>query len=175
VANDAIQRQRRSGSCVDTNTLQQIEQKLLSWTPGRPLDFTDTFTPEEILRMETQAAMYRSAGLLLCHRIRYPIGTLDDIAISFASSILFEFSKYITLCGSTTELPSVTCPILLAAFEIPDVSAEVWERLPLLHAAHTCFVQTLSFVNYVWLRRRCGYEGFVFDLVDDGPAFTVIP
>lgn len=125
--------------------------------------------------MKAQASMYQMAGLLIAHRILNPLGTLDDLASSYANSILLEFSKYSASVGPDTTLPYVAFPILMAAFEIPNVPNELWKSITLLSAAPVCAAQMLGIVEYVWIQRRFGFAGFIFDLVDDGPDFTVVP
>jgi hypothetical protein len=159
---------------IDTVALQQIEQSLLSWHPQTPHKFATTFTSQEILRMQGQASMYRTAGMLVCHRLSNPIGTLDDIALAYANSIMLEFSEYSASLTPGTTLQNITFPILMASFEITDISREIWQSIPLLAAAPILVTKTLDLVDYVWRNRDCGTTSFLFDLIDSGPDFIAI-
>ncbi|RFU30675.1 hypothetical protein B7463_g5651, partial [Scytalidium lignicola] len=52
------------------------------------------FLEYEISQMQTQVSMYRTAGLLLAHRLLNPIGTLDDIARNYAEDIVRHLSTW---------------------------------------------------------------------------------
>jgi hypothetical protein len=175
VASNSLKCQLQSSSLLDTNPLGQIEQRLLAWMPEPPCDFSSTFSIQEILRMKAQASMYRTAALLVCHRILNPIGTLDDVAISYANSIMLDFSKYSALVGPVAILQNVAFPILMATLEISDVSKEIWKHVALSAAAPEFVAKISALVEYVWMERCCGFTGFIFDLVDNGPDFVVIP
>jgi hypothetical protein len=159
----------------ETNSVRHIQERLLSWVTKVPKDFTNSFTGDEILKMEAQALMYQKAGLLICHRILNLFGTLDSIAVDYAESILRDFSKYSTLLSPGATLQNVTFPVLVAAFEIPDIPNKIWEDMPLLAASPTCAQKMRCFVEFVWIQRRRGCTSFLFDLVDKGPDFFVVP
>lgn len=125
--------------------------------------------------MLTQAFMYQMAGLLMVHRILNPIGTRDDVASSYANRILLEFLRYSASVGQHARLPFVTFPILIAALEIAHVPKEIWDSIKLLSAAPDCASQISGAVEYVWVRRNSGFAGCIFDLLDNGPSFTIIP
>jgi hypothetical protein len=155
--------------------IRQAEQKLIAWMPERPSNFSKAFTEQEVLRMEAQASMYRTAGLLICHRLINPIGTQDDIATSYANSIMLDFSKFSVLVKPASRLQNITLPIFMAALEIPDASKEIWRSIALLTVAPKCVAKIMALVDYVWIERNCGCTRFLFDLVDDGPDFVIIP
>jgi len=175
MASNVMKCQMRSGSQIDTSALRELEQRLLSWTPEPPSDFTSTFSNQEILGMKAQALMYQMAGLLTAHRFLNPIGTLDDVANSYANSIMHIFSRYSALVGPGTRLHNIAFPILMAALEISSVPKEIWKGMTLLTLAPTCVAKMLTFVEYVWAERRCGSTRLIFDLIDSGPDFVVVP
>ncbi|KAH9221658.1 hypothetical protein DL95DRAFT_441992 [Leptodontidium sp. 2 PMI_412] len=86
-----------AGSEVDIDGLEEIQQKIFWWRPEPPSKLAGIFLDKEILKMEAQASMYRTAALLFCHRTLHPIGTLDDVARKHADSIMSDFSKYSAL------------------------------------------------------------------------------
>ena len=177
VASHQCQSLRYTSSGDDFASIRRLEQRLLAWTPEEPDNFTDTFSKQEVLGMKTQAGMYQKAGLLIAHRIMNPIGTQDDIARWYANSITLEFLNYPLLGVTPVGELNTKCvvPILLAALEIPNVPREAWENIALLNVAPVCSAKMKAFVGYVWKRRRRGYQGFLLDLVDEGPDFVVTP
>ncbi|RDW85969.1 hypothetical protein BP5796_04294 [Coleophoma crateriformis] len=125
--------------------------------------------------MQAQASMYRTAALLICHRMLHPIGTFDDAALQYAKSIMNDFSNFSALVPPGTKLQNVTFPILIAALEIPNVPKETWENIALSAAAPTCVAKMLAFIEYVWVERGLGFTDFILNLVDTGPDFDAIP
>lgn len=155
-------------------TIKRIGQRILSWTAKEPEDLTESFSKEEVLGMKTQAAMYKSAGLLLAHRLVNPIGMRDDVAKWHASNIMLEYLRYPELAGKNAQLQQGGFPILIAALELPDLPNEIWQSIPLLKAAPICLAKLKELVEYVWIERRQAYSGYLLDLVDQGPDFVVI-
>jgi len=125
--------------------------------------------------MKTQASMYRAAGLLIAHRMLNPIGTLDDIAHAYANNIMLESSSYSASIGPGASLQNATFPILIAALEIPHIWREISRGIPLLSVAPVCVAKMSALVEYVWTKRICGSMSLIFDLLDEGPDFLVIP
>jgi hypothetical protein len=175
VANHTLKFRRQSGSQIDTSSIQDVQERLLSWVAEFPEHFTNIFTNHEVLKMEAQALMYHKTGLLICHRVLNPLGTLDYVGIQYAEDIMKLVSKYSALLTPGTKLQNVTFPVLVAALEIADISKEIWEEMPLLAASPTCAQKMRCFIEFVWLQRRRGCTSFIFDLVDEGPEFVVIP
>ncbi|EXJ77828.1 hypothetical protein A1O3_08987 [Capronia epimyces CBS 606.96] len=155
--------------------IRQIEQRLLSWTPKAPHDFISTFSRQEILAMKAQAQMYRSAGLLIAHRTLHPLGTGDDLATSYANTIIFEFTQYQTSMEPGAGLHNVAFPIFMASLEILEIPKEVWKSIPSLALAPLCFAKMQALRAYVWAERRASTTRFMLDLVDEGPYFVVMP
>ncbi|KEF63160.1 uncharacterized protein A1O9_01136 [Exophiala aquamarina CBS 119918] len=163
-----------SESDASLTTIKMIEQRILSWAVTEPEDLTESFSEEEVLGMKTQASMYKSAGLLIAHRLLNPIGTQDDVAQWHANNIMLDFLRYPELVGPDAQLRQVGFPILIAALELPDPMSEIWQSIPLLKVAPICLAKLKSLVEYVWTERRQGYSGYLLDLVDQGPDFVVI-
>lgn len=175
VMSHKLKYQSQMGYRIDASCITEIAQRFSSWIPERPDNYFKAFTKEEILRMEAQASIYRTAALLVCHRLLNPIGTGDDVARSYADSIMLDFSKYLTMVGPGVRLKNITFPIFMASLEIPDVSKEVWEGIALSAVAPTCVAKILDFVDYVWMERNRGRTKYLFDFVDGGPDFVIIP
>lgn len=175
VASHTLKCQLQRNSQSNTNALRQIEERLYSWHPEIPPNLTSTFSNLEILKMKTQASVYRTAGLLIAHRILNPIGTLDDIASSHANDIILECTKYLASAELGAGLDNITFPILMAALEIANLPQEIWKSITLLAVAPICVAKMSSLVQYVWIKRYSGSTSFLLDLVHSGPDFVICP
>ncbi|OAL18698.1 hypothetical protein AYO22_10391 [Fonsecaea multimorphosa] len=155
--------------------IQQIEQRLLSWMPRPPPDFTSKFSEQEILAVNAQAQMYRSAALLIATRLLNPLGTNDDLASWYAHTIIYEFAEYRTSTVPGTRLHNVAFPILVASMEIPDIPSEVWKSITSLALAPLCLAKMQAMRDHIWAERRAGSTSFMLDLVNQAPSFVVMP
>ncbi|KAK0119208.1 hypothetical protein ONS96_012271 [Cadophora gregata f. sp. sojae] len=164
-----------AGAVADNADLAHIQQKVFWWRPESPSDLTEKFSGQEILKMEAQAAMYRVAVLLFCHRILHPIGTLDEVAKEHAHLIMSEFSRYSAMLKPGTRLQNVGFPILLVALEIPDLPKDIWNYITLSAAAPVFMSKISVLIDWVWMKRSNGCTSFLLDLVKRGPDFVVIP
>lgn len=175
VASKTAKDQLEAGSDVDIDVLTQIQQNIFWWRPEPPSNVADTFSDQEILKMEAQASMYRTAALLFCHRILHPIGTLDDVARELADSIMSDFSRYSALLKPGSRLQNVGFPILLAALEIQDLPKDIWGLITLSAAAPIFVAKVSAMIDWVWKERCNGSTSFLLDLIEQGPDFVVIP
>ncbi|KAG4431312.1 hypothetical protein IFR05_013209 [Cadophora sp. M221] len=164
-----------AGSEVDIDGLEKIRQKIFWWRSEPPSNLADCFSDQEILKMEAQAAMYRTAALLFCHRTLHPIGTLDNVAREHADSIMSDFSKYSALLKPGESLQNVGFPILLVALEIQDLPKNVWKYITLSAAAPVFEAKISAMIDWVWMERSSGSTSFLLELVERGPDFVVIP
>ncbi|KAK5064421.1 hypothetical protein LTR84_000254 [Exophiala bonariae] len=155
--------------------IERIKQRILAWTATEPDDLAKSFSKEEILGMKTQVLMYQNVALLIAHRMLNPIGTQDDTAWEYANSITLEFLTYQALAGNVVQLQQVGFPILIAALELAEFPDEIWDSIPLFNAAPQALIKLKTAIDYVWTKRRHGYNGYMLDLVDGGPDFVVIP
>lgn len=175
VASNKLKSTLQTGLQADTTSVARIQKQLFFWTPEAPPDLAETYSNDVIIRIEAQTQMFRTAGLLICHRIQHPIGALDNLAASYANEILLAFYKYSTLLSPGTRLQNVAFPILMAALENPDIPKEIWAMIDLSVASPACAEKLLALIEHVWMQRDGGSRSYLFDLIDDGPAFVVIP
>lgn len=159
----------------DIHKLDIIEQKVLSWTPDEASLHTTKFTDSEIMLLRAQATIYRSATLLLIHRLKYPIGCQDGIAVSYANDIFEEKDKILLHGGPDTKLQFGCFPLFLALLEIPLRPETLWKSLTRLSYCPACAEQFFAFHKYFWQRRWDGFKGSLFDLIDQGPTFMAVP
>ncbi|KAH7364164.1 hypothetical protein BKA65DRAFT_131146 [Rhexocercosporidium sp. MPI-PUGE-AT-0058] len=164
-----------AGIEVDICRLEQIQQKIFWWSPEPQLTLADNFSNQEILKMEAQASMYRTAALFFCHRTLHPIGTGDNIARDHADNIMSDFSKYSAMLNPGERLQNVGFPILLVALEIQDLPKDIWKHITLSAAAPIFEAKISAMIDWVWMERSNGSRNFLLDLVERGPDFVVIP
>jgi len=146
--------------------LAEIEERIQHWRPPTPPQLYTDFGQNEVLAMVTQANTYRLAGLLVIHRLRYPLGIEDETAHFLASSIFSELSYFVkTDATKSTALP-IVFPITLAMFELEGPGEELLELLAAFTVQNTSAVRLRGFVNQVREARRSGYRGTWFELVD---------
>jgi hypothetical protein len=175
VASNILKNQLHSNTEIDITTFRDIEQRLLSWAPDPPYNFYGTFLSDEISGMEAQASTYRAIGLLIAHRNINPIGTLDEIACSYAGSIMLDILNYSTLVKQGTKLKNVAFPILMASLEISDISKDIWDNILLKTVAPESIIKMSALINHIWIKRNAGSTSLIFDLIDTGPDFVVYP
>ena len=179
VAGKKLKEQIHSGGSIDADTyaLKQLEQKLVLWTAEQPQGFVNDFSEDEIRRMQDQAAMYRTVGLLIVHRLLHPIGTLDDFAGIYAEDIMLHLSN----CSGPHNTPvaqllqHVRFPVLVAALELGTLPEHVGASSVVPGKAPLVLSMMLDVVEYVAERRRTGYTGYLFDLLDERPDNVVLP
>lgn len=175
IVSNKLKRVRRHARQISSSYITCIEERLLTWTPQLPDDFHETYSDQEILGMETQAHMYRTAGLLIAHRILEPIGSGDDAGRSLANSILQDALQYQEILGSGKSLHNAVFPVLMASLEIPQVPPRIWNSFTVLNLAPICSAKLRELIEYVWIQRRHGSFDYLLDLVNAGPDFVVLP
>lgn len=94
-----------------------------SWQPSQPGNFIDQFETAEVVNLLAQARVYRLAGLLVSHRLRYLFGEQDHQADIWSKEIMMELD----IAHQITKSPirCVTLPFIAAAIEIQDCSARI--------------------------------------------------
>lgn len=155
--------------------LAEIEQTIAHWEPPTsPQLFTD-FGEHEILAMVTQANVYRLAGLLIIHRLRYPLGVEDEPAQQLANTIFTEMFHFAnTAADKTTALP-VVFPLTMAMIEIEGPGEELWDRLSSFTIQNMSAQRLHGFVRQVRAARDSGYGGLWFELVESKLHAAVPP
>jgi len=163
------------GSDEKITSLKLVIERLSSWFPAlRPEDKV-IFSDLELAAMRAQARMYRTAALLLGHRVINPIRTEDDIARSYADNILLELSTFAALAGPDRKLQHVVFPVFMAMLERPNVSRDIWRNISLLNITTVSMTKLSSFVEFFWEKRQCGFQGSIFELVGKDTDFEIVP
>lgn len=147
--------------------LAEIEERIQHWRPPAPPELYTDFGQNEVLAMVTQANTYRLAGLLVIHRLRYPLGVEDEAGQFLANSIFSELSYFVkTDANKSTALP-IVFPITLAMFELEGPGEELLDKLAAFTVQNMSAVRLRGFVNQVRAARHSGYGGTWFELVDN--------
>ncbi|KAJ5491732.1 hypothetical protein N7539_003299 [Penicillium diatomitis] len=155
--------------------LQTVERHVLSWKPDEASISESGFTDSEMMLLRAQASIYRSAALLLIHRIKYPLGSQDGIAVSYANDIMEEKDKILLHGGPDIKLQFGCFAFFLALLEIPLRPEALWKSLTKLSYCPACAEQFFAFHKYYWQQRWEGYKGSIFDLIESGPPFMAVP
>ncbi|KAE8139802.1 hypothetical protein BDV38DRAFT_269586 [Aspergillus pseudotamarii] len=169
-----VSQQLADGSAQET-TLEEVEHQILTWSPDESTLCLEAYSELEILSMRTQAMMYRTAGLLLIHRLRHPLTFEDTTATALASDILDARSRFFADAGTDAKLQNTTFPLFLALLEIPVSLEGLWESSTWLRARPACVDRLHAFNQYYWDQRRSGFNGSLFELIESGPEFVPGP
>ena len=171
----ASRKWKQSGDAQDAEIIREVEQDIISWRPISSTELHKSFSKQEILAMTAQASMYRSAAMLIVHRLLNTIGTADDSAKGYAGDIVVNLQEYHLSLGQEEKLQHTVLPMFLAALEIPNLAHQVWPCLSLLKAPSICLKKLLAVVENVWKQRSKGFSGSMFDLLESGQDFAIIP
>ncbi|EYE95476.1 Zn(II)2Cys6 transcription factor domain-containing protein [Aspergillus ruber CBS 135680] len=163
------------GDPKQTNQLNIIEKSVRQWTPDYECLQSRGFSAIEVASIRTQAIMYRTASLLLIHRLRHPLTCHDNTAVLLANDILTERNNFFAAQGNEATLQNVVLPLFLALLEVPCSPLEVWKSSTRLRVRTACLNTILIFHQFFWERKQSGFNGFLFDLIDNGPKFVPLP
>ncbi|KAH8691447.1 hypothetical protein BGW36DRAFT_363779 [Talaromyces proteolyticus] len=153
-----------------------IEKSIEDWVPTLPPDFLSAYDKAEVQMMLTQANVYRLAGLLVIHRLRYPFGVRDSVAQHYANCIFSEMSSS---CAALTQdgmraLP-IMFPLWISMFEVEGPGEDLLEKFSCFPLPSVCMSKLCGFVKHVRMAKESGYNGLWFDLVENNLHFAVIP
>ncbi|KAJ5452676.1 hypothetical protein N7445_000859 [Penicillium cf. griseofulvum] len=158
--------------------LDAIEETIRRWRPHTPTGLFDSYGKNAVLAMVTQANVYRLAGLLVIHRIRYPLGVEDEAAGKLANGIFSElafFAKSAVNIKESSALP-VVFPLTMAMIEIDGPGEVLIERLATSFTVQSASSWRLQeFVKVARASRESGYQGIWFELVDAHLRVAVPP
>jgi len=161
-------------SATDTSYLAHLQKQLAeihtaiqAWQPSQPSGFIDRFETAEVVNLLAQARVYRLAGLLVSHRLRYVFGEQDIQANIWSKEIMMELELVHRI--SKNRIRCVTLPFVVAAVEIQETG----ERIKALQNVDeyvdqfTPVVQeaTRTFLSRVWHERDVQITTCWFDSV----------
>ncbi|KAH7014311.1 uncharacterized protein B0I36DRAFT_369281 [Microdochium trichocladiopsis] len=154
-----------------------IEQKITAWSPTWPAHFLTAYSPVEVVAMLAQARLYRTASLLIIHRLRFPLGVEDRVARCHADAILNEFCNI----EAWTSNPdhglrfATDFPLLVATLELPERGGAIVERLKPLRIQPLNSKGIVEFADVARRAMREGYMGLWFDLAEKRLNVDVLP
>ncbi|OGM48816.1 hypothetical protein ABOM_003058 [Aspergillus bombycis] len=166
---------RLTNESAQETTLEEVEHQIQSWSPDNTGLCLDAYSDLEILSMRTQAMMYRTAGLLLIHRLRHSLTVEDAAATALASDILEARSRFFADAGTSAKLQNTSFPLFLALLEIPISLEGFWESSTWLRTRPACVDRLFVLNRYYWAQRHSGFNGSLFELIESGPEFVPIP
>ncbi|KXX77837.1 hypothetical protein MMYC01_206974 [Madurella mycetomatis] len=179
------------GRCTNGNTrtadvvrdLQAIRDAIQCWEPPIPVHFVLGSTFDEVRVVKTQAEVYRTAALIIIHRLHFGFGIRDEEARQLASTVLEKIDRIYRHQRSPSngaEPPfeyRLGLPFLVAAVELKDGGnrASALERLARV-VSRKMYPKVSERLRQglvsVWEARDRGYCGHWFDLVSSMPKFV---
>lgn len=153
-----------------------VERQISSWEPVLPPDFFTKYTHVETSALLAQARMYKTAGLILIHRLRHPLGVHDKTGKHYAESILHDLSSFARNIGNQ-EASGIGSNflLLLVTLELPEQGNMLIRILEPFKFGPKQYIQIFEFVEYVRVQRNCGFDGLWFDLAKDGLFRVALP
>jgi hypothetical protein len=148
-------------------SLDEIHRAIEEWQPSHQGNLIDQFEAAEVVSLLAQARVYRLAGLLVSHRLRYVFGQQDDQANTWSNEIMMELE----LAHRVTKRPTryVTIPFIAAAVEIrnPNARLKALRNVDEYVDQFTPVVQeaTKIFLERVWHERDVKITSCWFDSV----------
>ncbi|KAE9966717.1 hypothetical protein BLS_006852 [Venturia inaequalis] len=137
--------------------LTDVETAIESWQPPQSDRLINDFNSTEVVNLLAQAKVYRLAGLLVGHRLRYKFGEEDGKADVLSKEIMMELD----LARRITKQPTrcVTIPFIAAAVEIRDPTAPSRKKVPVPDLAGKRFQREILLVR-LNLQTMCSVAKF---------------
>lgn len=155
---------------ADDDAYSAVERQIRSWEPIVLPECR--YTSVETSALLAQARMYKTAGLVLIHRLRHPLGVADELKC--ARSILNDLSTFTWNIGSQDASGiGSNFLLLLGTLELPEKGNALIRALEPHRFGPKQYIQILEFVDYVKVQRNCGFHGLWFDLVEDRLGVTL--
>lgn len=148
-----------------------IERKIKDWEPLAPPSFFSDFTPLEASAMLLQARVYRTAALLIIHRLRNPLGVNDEKARWYADLIHAELASFLAATSGGKQGLPIGLPFLVAALEMKGCCKEALAHLSAFSSNLRYGEDLQRFIDNAWAASADGFTGTWFDLVDN--TFTI--
>jgi len=161
---------------ADDDAYSTVERQISSWEPVLPPEFSTKYTHVETSALLAQARLYKTAGLILIHRLRHPLGVHDETGKRYAESIFHDLSSFTWSRGSqyASGIGS-NFLLLLATLELPKQGNLMIRTLEPFRFGPKQYIQILEFVEYVRVQRNFGFDGLWFDLAEDGLFGVALP
>ncbi|KAH0831535.1 hypothetical protein AYO21_11334 [Fonsecaea monophora] len=156
-------------------SLRTLQRRLTLWSPVLQQESPGRLTGDDISAMVSQALMYRSASLLVIHRLSNPLGTADATGKELADGIIGLLQNYLTQRGPESKLQHVNFPVFLAMLETTEVPKAIFKVLTVLSVTSITELKLKSVIDRVWEQRTKGYSGMLYDLLRSGTDFVVVP
>ena len=101
----------------------------------------------------------------------------DDFARTYAEDIMLRLSKCLGPHNSQVAqmVQHSRFPVLIAALELETLPEDIRANSVISNKAPFILSKVLDVSKYVAERRRAGYTGYLFDLLDEGPEHVVMP
>lgn len=161
---------------VNNDLYSEVESKINTWSAVCPPDFFDRFEALETAAMLAQSRLYRSAALLIAHRLRYPLGTEDDVGRRHANDIFHELLAIGKWPIDARIGLGLNFPLLVALLELPiQTGEESTKAFQSRMFQRQGSEDILKFVKSVKSAYKNGFNGLWSDLVKDELPNVLFP
>ncbi|CAG9942812.1 unnamed protein product [Clonostachys rosea f. rosea IK726] len=160
---------------TENDNYSKIEQRIRQWEPSCPHTLFLKYSHIEVSAMMMQARVYRIAGLLLIHRLRYPLGVEDEEGLRLAMIIVAELSCFVQWAPQEVKDMAVYLPLFLAMIEVQQPADQILSHLAPQSFFGKCVDGLRGFVKLTQDARRVGFRGLWFDLVGENLSTGIIP
>jgi hypothetical protein len=147
--------------------VDSVQSSIETWQPSHSDQFMGHFESAEIVNLLAQARVYRLAGLLVSHRLRYAFGEQDSKADVLSKEIMVELKLAQQITKRSTRC--VTLPFMAAAVEIRDPVARInaIRDVDRFVDQFTPVVQNAAkmFLSKVWHERDSKVTSYWFDSI----------
>ncbi|CAG9996316.1 unnamed protein product [Clonostachys byssicola] len=173
----SINRVRNNTDSLDikNDNYSEVEQRIRQWEPSCPHTLFSKYSHIEVSAMMMQARVYRIAGLLLIHRLRYPLGVEDEEGARLAMTIVAELSCFVKWAPQEVKDMAVYLPVFLAMIEVQQPADQILSHLAPHSFFGNCVDGLRGFVKLTQDAKRAGSQGLWFDLVDENLSTGIIP
>ena len=172
-----------------TQGLDVVETALHSWHPSIPARTMRSSTAREVEILETQANIYKSAILLVIHRLRHPLGHEDETAWEWSCIILAGIERLLSVAARTPDGHTalgqesnfdyrLAFPFFVAAVEVADPieRAAVLDKLSSVVSAelysHVLGMMRRAIVH-IWGNRDEDSGSYLLDIISEGPPLVL--
>ena len=161
---------------ADDDAYSTVERQISSWEPVLAPDFFTKYTLVETSALLAQARLYKTAGLILIHRLRHPLGVQDEVGKHYAETILHDLSSFTWSIGHQDASGiGLNFLLLLFTLELPEQGISLIQALEPFRFGPNQYIRILEFVEYARGQRNCGFDGLWFDLAEDGLFGVALP
>lgn len=120
--------------------------------------------------MITQAKVYRLAGLLIIHQLRYQLSIQNSTGQAYANEIIDSLFTYVLSRPKDFGIIPMLFPLFLAMLEVEGPGERILEFASTFSVQELHVSKMREFVAFVKRQRKNGFRGLWFSLAEDYSA-----